>query len=418
MDAEKGEDKEISLPRKRTRRTCLEWFKHYFWQGQELRESEAEAKRLLGESGEEVHWAKRFVVRYRRPIGFAIPAAFFHFFWWSAMIKYNAWHLFADKYFMSLTMVIGSMIAGMTSEGGGAVAFPVMTLAFRISPVTARDFSVLIQSCGMSAASFTILFMKIQCEWRALALSSAGGVLGLIIGLDYFDRMFDSVTKKMGFVSIWFAFSSVLLFLIIMRKGRVYNRIQRLNFLKALIVATAGFIGGVFTALVGNGLDICTFSVLTLLFRVSEKVATPTSVILMATNSAVAVVWRGVMANDISLETFEFLAVCLPVVVLGAPLGSVLGSHFHRNVLAMLVIVLDTVALVTAFIVIPQTTSIILMSGALVVGGIGLFSIIAYVGRTIHAHDDKNGDDNGEVRGDAETTNNNADDKSKELGDD
>ena len=39
----------------------------------------------------------------------------------------------------------------MTSEGGGAVAFPVMTLALGIPPAVARDFSLMIQSCGMTA---------------------------------------------------------------------------------------------------------------------------------------------------------------------------------------------------------------------------------------------------------------------------
>ena len=39
-------------------------------------------------------------------------------------------------------------ILGMTSEGGGAVAFPVMTLALQIPPAIARDFSLMIQSCG------------------------------------------------------------------------------------------------------------------------------------------------------------------------------------------------------------------------------------------------------------------------------
>ena len=37
----------------------------------------------------------------------------------------------------------------MTSEGGGAVAFPVMTLALGIKPAVARDFSLMIQSCGI-----------------------------------------------------------------------------------------------------------------------------------------------------------------------------------------------------------------------------------------------------------------------------
>jgi uncharacterized membrane protein YfcA len=41
---------------------------------------------------------------------------------------------------MSVTMAFGSFIAGATSEGGGAVAFPVMTLLFNIAPSIARDF--------------------------------------------------------------------------------------------------------------------------------------------------------------------------------------------------------------------------------------------------------------------------------------
>ena len=44
----------------------------------------------------------------------------------------------------------------MTSEGGGAVAFPVMTLALNISPGVARDFSLMIQSCGK--------FKMIECS--------------------------------------------------------------------------------------------------------------------------------------------------------------------------------------------------------------------------------------------------------------
>ena len=45
-------------------------------------------------------------------------------------------------------------------------------------------------------------------------------------------------------------------------------------------------------------------------------------------------------------EAWGYLAVCVPVVVVFAPLGSFLASHFHRQVLAALVYVLDTLALV------------------------------------------------------------------------
>ncbi len=49
---------------------------------------------------------------------------------------------------MSLTMIIGGFIGGATSEGGGAVAFPVMTLALALEPAVARDFVYMSQSAG------------------------------------------------------------------------------------------------------------------------------------------------------------------------------------------------------------------------------------------------------------------------------
>ena len=49
---------------------------------------------------------------------------------------------------MTLTMVIGAFIGGATSEGGGAVAFPVMTLALALEPAVARDFVYVSQSTG------------------------------------------------------------------------------------------------------------------------------------------------------------------------------------------------------------------------------------------------------------------------------
>lgn len=43
--------------------------------------------------------------------------------------------------------------AGMTSEGGGAIAFPVMTLLLHIDAAISRDFSLMIQSCGKALRS-------------------------------------------------------------------------------------------------------------------------------------------------------------------------------------------------------------------------------------------------------------------------
>ncbi|XP_023344384.1 uncharacterized protein LOC111713684 [Eurytemora carolleeae] len=87
------------------------------------------------------------------------------------------------------------------------------------------------------------------------------------------------------------------------------------------------------------------------MYRVSEKVATPTSVILMAMNTCVGFYWREIMMGGVEVDAWGYLKCCAPVVCVFAPLGSILASHFHRQVLACLMYILDTLALVTAFVV-------------------------------------------------------------------
>ena len=53
---------------------------------------------------------------------------------------------FGQFYIMSITMIFGSLVAGSTPVGGGAVAFPVMVLFIKLSAEDGRDFSLMIQS--------------------------------------------------------------------------------------------------------------------------------------------------------------------------------------------------------------------------------------------------------------------------------
>ena len=72
--------------------------------------------------------------------------------------------------------------------------------------------------------------------------------------------------------------------------------------------------------------------------------------------------WRQMMTDTgVEPDAWGFLIVCVPIVVIFAPLGSILSSHFHRQVLAFLIYILDTVALITALIVIPLTLSLGIM---------------------------------------------------------
>ncbi len=271
----------------------------------------------------------------------------------------------------------------MTSEGGGAIAFPVMTLVFNIAPSVARDFSLMIQSCGMTAAAFTIFYMRIYLEWKAIILCSLGGVGGMIFGLHIIDPIFTPPQKKMGFVSIWFSFAFALFLLNRYHKRKTFSSIPDPKLWKAIVLIITGFLGGIFSAFSGSGVDICSFSILTLLFRVTEKTATPTSVVLMAANTCVGFFWRAVILQDVSQDAWDFMVVCVPIVVIGAPLGSVLGSHFHRQLLAALIYIIDTSALIGAFVLVKQTPSLVGTAIGIIVGGFIFFFILTKLGNKL-----------------------------------
>ena len=72
----------------------------------------------------------------------------------------------------------------------------------------------------MSAASFTIFWMKIKLEKHSIIYCSIGAFFGMIFGLEVLDTRteegYDRIppqAKKLGFVSIWFSFCAALFLL-------------------------------------------------------------------------------------------------------------------------------------------------------------------------------------------------------------
>eukprot|EP00111_Clytia_hemisphaerica_P024662 TCONS_00072695-protein len=361
------------------RRTPMEFLKKYLFEGQALQDSyQQELENIKLDA---LPWHKRVWIKYRRIFGMLIPALFFHLFWWAYFIKFNHFDLFNSNYRISIMAVFGSLIAGLTSEGGGSVAFPVMTLAFKIKPHIARDFTLLIQSCGMTAAMFTVFWMKIRIEWRAIVFCSFGGLFGIILALEDLDTRITPPVKKMGFVSLFFAFAFALFLLNRVHKRTTFKKIPQFNWWKALILIVVGFVGGIFTGLSGTGIDICCFSILTLLFRVTEKTATPTSIVLMALNSVMGMYWRAIMSDTpVSLDAWQYVGVAIPIVVVGAPLGSLIGSHFHRQALASLNYITDTVALISGFAIVKPDKKTVGISLGIIFGGFLFYIIITLIG--------------------------------------
>ena len=291
------------------------------------------------------------------------------------------WHLFAENWFMPLTMAVGSFIAGSTSEGGGAVAFPVMTILFKIEPAIARDFSLMIQSVGMTAAAIAIWQSRIVVETRALVFAGLGGAFGIIFGLSTIAPYLPPSTTKMFFVSLWLSFGVALIWLNRDRQRRIWQRIPNFKVNDALILVAIGILGGIISAIAGSGLDIITFSLLVLVFRIDEKVATPTSVILMASNALFGFWWRSLSSlNPISSETWGYWWVCVPIVVVGAPMGAKFIATRSNLFVVRLLLSLIIIQFTTALLILPLNIYLVLFSFFTFLAGCTLFLGMVYLG--------------------------------------
>ena len=257
----------------------------------------------------------------------------------------------------AVTMIFGSMVAGGTSLGGGAVAFPVFTKVLQVPPNDAKVFSLAIQSIGMSAASITIVAMKTNVEWRFIRWASLGGIFGIILGSVLFAPLLPSNAIKLSFTMMICSFG-VVLFALKCAKSRRKLSIPVFGKREKVFSLAAGLWGGAVSGLVGSGMDIVGFSILVLLFGVSERVSTPTSVILMAINAVTGFMLHQFFIGDFVEPITSYWLAAVPVVVVGAPAGAVLCSLMNSKMITRLLVALILVELVSSLLLVPLNAAL------------------------------------------------------------
>ncbi|MEM9519509.1 MAG: sulfite exporter TauE/SafE family protein [Actinomycetota bacterium] len=249
------------------------------------------------------------------------------------------------------TMAFGSFVAGSTPQGGGAVAFPVFTKVLAVPAEVARSFSLSIQATGMMMASLTILIAGRAIDRKALGLATAGGAIGLVIGLLalgdpsrlFWPSRLDAAYVKVAFTVAIFAVAVVVS--LCAGRSTKNETVPHWNGRSVGVVLGFSMIGGIFSSLAGSGVDVLLFIFLVLIADVHPKVAIPTSIIAMAVVSSIGFVLLGFVDGQLSIERlgdqvvavggdpieasaatrFDLFGIWLaaaPVVVWGAPLGS------------------------------------------------------------------------------------------------
>jgi len=277
----------------------------------------------------------------------------------------------AQHWRISLTMAFGSFVAGATAEAGGAVAFPVFTKVLAIPATQAKLFSLATQSIGMGAALVTILLLRIRVEWRAVFWVVLGSVTMLPLGFLLANQLPSSAVRLL-FTVVQSSFGLALWWHNRDPDGDRNDRLPSLGSMEKFTLLGFGMLGGLISGMLGSGLEIIVFSVLVLWFRLCEKAATPTVIVMMVLTS-----WSGFAmifaSGQFVAPVTEYWLAAVPIVAMGAPLGVYVCSRMSRRRVVQTLIFLILLELITSLILIPLNFEVASVALMLFLGFSGVY---------------------------------------------
>jgi uncharacterized protein len=245
--------------------------------------------------------------------------------WGVLFAAFNSLAFFAEHWHYAAIMVLGAFVAGLTPEGGGAVAFPMLSVFFDIDRVLARDFSLMIQSIGMTSASIYILThreTKLRTYLPELALIPVCFV-GFVLGMLTLQNIPVYIIQAL-FLSLIAAFA--IAYVTSSHRGK-QSTLELKSPSDYLLLGGMLLIGGMCASLFGTGADILLYTLLVTHFHMTEKVATRMCIMLMAGISVLGFGYRHFVDAGLTAYQYRTWLCAYPVVLFMAPLGSLV---LHR----------------------------------------------------------------------------------------
>ncbi|MEZ4886669.1 MAG: sulfite exporter TauE/SafE family protein [Chitinophagales bacterium] len=267
-------------------------------------------------------------------------------------------------------MAFASFVAGGSSEGGGAFAFVPMTLWLKVHPVVAKFFSLMIQSVGMTAASIYIFCSKrVQLDINCIFRISIGGLLGALVCIFVLQGVFNAKQLKVFFVSLFLAFA-IIISIFKLQNVRLVASVDKWD--DYLILPAIGFVGGVVSNWIGNGIDIICYIVLVLYYRMDIRTATSMSIVLMAIQSVISFACF-LMLGNLPEEVIGMWMSAVPIVVFGAPFGAYFVTRVSNELIASFLKFVIVLQFIAVYVVLDFSLSLYLLSVGTIVGALFLF---------------------------------------------
>lgn len=253
--------------------------------------------------------------------------------WLYLVITTTGFGVYLTHWLYSVMMIVGAAVAGFTPVGGGAVAYPVLSLYADLTPQIARDFSLAIQAVGMTSASIYIMTRKpYRLKFYApIPLYVAFNFIGFI-GVTAFYSYIPVHIIQMIFVTLAVAF--VGSFMITKQYGTLRTVAP-----KWYHIGLFSFAGGACAALFGTGSDMMIYIMLSVYYGMREERATDVSIVTMAAVSVLGVLYT---APSMSPEVYPMWLVAAPVVAVFAPFGNMLLTIIRKYYMLLFVLGLST----------------------------------------------------------------------------
>lgn len=248
--------------------------------------------------------------------------------WAGLFATLNSVPFLLDHWHYPAIMVLGAFVAGLTPEGGGAVAFPVLSVFFDIDRSMARDFSLMIQSIGMTSASIWILSRKGArlAAYKPVLWFIPVSFAGFVFGMCTLQKIPVYIIQAL-FLSLILTFA--MAYIAHNHRGSGPALPSLLSAADRALLCFVLFAGGICASLFGTGADIVIYTLLVTRFRMDEKIATHQSIMLMAAISVLGYSYRFFWDQTITPYQIQTWLCAYPVVLFMAPFGSYILSKVN-----------------------------------------------------------------------------------------
>lgn len=248
--------------------------------------------------------------------------------WLWLFVSYSDLSFLLSHWYYPAIMVVGAFVAGLTPEGGGAVAFPVLNIFLNIDREMARDFSLMIQSIGMTSASIFILSQaNDRTVFKPLLWMIPLCFIGFLLGMHYFQTLPIYIIQAL-FLSLITAFAVV--YNLSDHRGD-QAQLRTLTVKEWALACVILLLGGICASLFGTGADIILYTLLVTRFRLQEKFATHMAIMLMASISISGFLYREFFDGALTHYQYQTWLTAYPVVLLMAPLGAFILSKINKE---------------------------------------------------------------------------------------